>query len=226
MSDKERDIPPNVPWRTFETYIDGLRAFGPYLPTVIDRDSMQTLSGVTQTGLLNTLRTLKLIDEDGGVRPRLKQLVDATPDRRKSLYQQIIAAEYTFLNGLNLQNATPGQIETAFTSAGAAGDTVRTCIAFFVGMVKAADVPMSPAITKAWRRHARNGSGETISREAHPSMRVETAHLPAGDNGSGGATAKPTYQILYELLDSDMDKNEQEAVWTLLQYVRRKETAR
>jgi hypothetical protein len=225
MTDKERDVPPDVPWRTFETYIDGLRTFGPYLPTVIDRDSMRTLPGVTQTGLLNTLRTLKLIDEDGGVQPRLRQIVNASPAQRRSLYQQIIADEYTFLRGLDLQNSTPAQIETAFNSAGAAGATVRRCIAFFVGMVNAAGVPISPAITKAWRRHATNSRRHIISREVDRSMPVDAAHLPTIDNG-GGTIAKPTFQILYELLDSDMDKNEQEAVWTLLQYVRRKETVK
>ena len=224
MPGNDRNIPPNVPWRTFEAYIEGLKAFGAYMPSVIDRNSMRTLSGVTQTRLLDALQTLKLIDEHGGVRPRLKQIVEATPDQRKSLYQQIIVAEYTFLRGLNLQDSTPTQVEVAFKSAGAAGDTVRQCIAFFVGMVKAADIPISPAITKAWRRHARDSAPKTISREVHPTMSAQTAHLAPKDHGSG--TAKPTYQILYELLDSDMDKNEQEAVWTLLQYVRRKEAAR
>jgi hypothetical protein len=223
--DRQRLLPPYVPWRTFETYIDSLKAFGSSLPNVIDRDSMRTFSGATQSWLLGALRSLKMVDEKGVPRPRLKQIVDASPEDRKGLYRQVIEAEYKFLDGINLQGATPRQIDAAFESTGATGDTVRKCIGFFVGMAKAADIPLSPLIEKARRRQAKpaNGAGKpkrAVADQKPPTPHVQTNVRPLATENT---TAKPAYQVLYELLDPEMDEAEQSAVWTLLRYVKRKE---
>ena len=94
---KKRGVPPYIPWRTLENYLGGLRDFGASLPNVIDRDSMRTYSGATQSGLLSALRSLNMIDERGVPRPRLAQMVQASPDDRKPLYKQLVDAEYGFL---------------------------------------------------------------------------------------------------------------------------------
>jgi hypothetical protein len=159
-------------------------------------------------------------------RPRLKQIVDASPEQRKSLYKQIITAEYKFLDGINLQGATPKQIESAFETTGASGDTVRKCIAFFISMAKAADVPLSPLIEKARRRPAKNGNGAARpkvrrAQAASPSSPKPPTHTPPP---ATLAAPKPAFQVLYELLDPEMDKSEQEAVWTLLRWLKRKES--
>lgn len=219
-----RPVPPYVPWRSFETYIDGLQAFGPAMPNVIDRDSMRTFSGSTQAWLLSALRSLNMIDEHGIPRPRLKQLVAATPDQRKSLYKQIIDAEYKFLSDINLQGATPKQIDAAFESTGATGDTVRKCIAFFVGMAKAADIPLSPLIEKVRRRPSSNGQKKKPKPAPTPQHRNPNdgtvQHVPYTP-----PVERPVFQVLYDLLDPGMTQAEQEAVWTLLQYLKKREAA-
>ena len=225
MSDKERQrpVPPYLPWKTFENYIDGLKVFGDHLPNVIDRDSMRNLSGAMQSWLLSGLRSLNMIDENGSPNPRLKQIVQATPDARKALYKQVIEAEYKFLNGINLQGATPKQIEAAFETTGATGDTVRKCIVFFVGLAKAADIKLSPLIQKVRRRPAKvNGAGkkDATPKDAPPPA-PPTPPTPQSGFPSLHAQAKPPFQVLYELLDPDMTPEEQNAIWTLLRYLKK-----
>jgi hypothetical protein len=139
---------------------------------VIDRDSMRTLSGAMQSWLLTALRSLNMIDDDGIPRPRLQQIVHATPDERKHLLKQVIDAEYPFLRDINLRGATPKQIEAAFETTGATGDTVRKCIAFFIGIAKAADVPLSSLIVKA-RRQAKPSNGTAKLKK--PSAKAQPA---------------------------------------------------
>lgn len=184
MAEKEaRSIPPYVPWRTFENYLDGLKAFGPHLPNVIDRDSMRTLSGAMQSWLLTALRSLNMIDDDGIPRPRLQQIVHATPDERKPLLKQVIDAEYPFLRDINLRGATPKQIEAAFETTGATGDTVRKCIAFFIGIAKAADIPLSSLIVKARRQtKPSNGATKTKKSTAKQSGSWNTDDMENGDD--------------------------------------------
>jgi hypothetical protein len=99
-----------------------------------------------------------MIDEKGAPRPRLMQIVQASPDDRKPLYRQLIEAEYRFLEGIELRGATQRQLVKAFESTGATGDTVRKCMAFFIGMAKAADLQLSPLIQKATRRSSKRGN--------------------------------------------------------------------
>jgi hypothetical protein len=185
--ERKRQIPPYVPWRTFETYLDGLKAFGPDLPNVIDRDSMRTFSGAMQSWLLNALRSLNMIDDNGVPRPRLKQIVHATPESRKAMYKQVLEAEYRFLDGINLRAATPKQIEAAFETTGATGDTIRKCMVFFVGLAKAAEVPLSPLIMKVRRRPSRSNGGNPKPKRGPIPSSAHNLFPPAG-----GETTEPT----------------------------------
>jgi hypothetical protein len=184
-------VPPYVPWRTFETYIDGLKALGPQLPNVIDRDSMRTFSGATQSQILSSLRWLDAIDDGGVPKQWLKQVVHAgSAQERKHLYDQIVKSRYSFLNGINLQGATPKQIETAFEAAGASGDTVRKSISFFIGLAKAAGVPLSPLIEKT-RRRPTNGGAKPKKRAATPvSYRVSAQPQYQADQQKPAAAMK------------------------------------
>lgn len=184
MTEKQ-SIPPYVPWRTFESYLDGLREFGTALPNVIDRDSMRTYSGATQSWLLSALRSLKMIDEKGAPRPRLMEIVQASPDDRKPLYRQLIEAEYRCLDGIDLRGATQRQLTRAFESTGATGDTVRKCMAFFIGMARAADLQLSPLIQKATRRPNKRGNGNKQKARKKPAE--DAPPPPEPDHASDGA---------------------------------------
>jgi hypothetical protein len=216
---EEKKILPYVPWRTFEGYLDGLKAFGPDLPNVIDRDSMRTYSGAMQSWLLNALRSLNMIDENGVPRPRLKQIVHASAEGRKPMYRQLLEAEYDFVRQINLQGATPKQLEQAFLSTGATGDTVFKCMGFFVGLAKASGMPLSPLILKI-RRPPRNGGAATKPKKTSV---IETARISDTVRAQmePNANPKPTFQVLYDLLSPDMSKDEEAAIWTLLRYLKK-----
>ncbi len=224
--ERSRPIPPYVPWRTLETYFDGLKAFGPELPNVIDRDSMRTFSGAMQSWLLSALRSLNMIDDAGVPKPRLKQIVHASPEERQPMYRQVIEAEYQFLRGINLQGATPKQIEMAFESTGATGDTIRKCIAFFVGMAKAANLPLSHMlITKLRRKPSGNGASGAKGKKPKPASgggAVTKRRSGEADPGTP-AEPKPTFEVLYDLLSPDMGKEEEAAIWTLIRYLKKRE---
>lgn len=177
---EKQNLPPYVPWRTFVNYLDGLREFGPSLPNVIDRDSMRSYSGATQSWLLSALRSLNMIDAKGVPRPRLTQIVHASPDDRQPLYRQLIDAEYGFLKEIDLRGATQRQLADAFESTGATGDTVRKCMLFFIGMAKAAGLPLSPLIQKASRRTSKGGNGS----KAKPKGRAPKNAAPRTDQPS------------------------------------------
>lgn len=223
MAEQKRQLPPYVPWRTFETYLDALKAFGPTLPNVIDRDSMRTFSGATQTWLLHALRSLNFIDDGGVPKPRLNQIVHANADERKPMYRQVLEAEYPFIKGVNMQGVTPKQLEGAFEEAGATGDTVRKCMSFFVGMAKAADLPLSALVLKVRRRTTpRNGTTKPRAKKITEGMRIsDSIQAQLVEQGT-----KPTFQTLYELLSPDMSKDEEAAIWTLIRYVKKKEGTR
>lgn len=209
-----RPIPPYIPPRTFFGYLDSLKAFGPSLPLVIDRDSMRSYSGTMQSWLLNAMRYLNMIDENGTPKPRLAQIVHAAPATRKALLQQVIAAEYSFLKHLDLKLVTQRQIEKEFEATGAQGDTVRKCVSFFLGLAKEAELPLSPYLEKKKRRGGARGQ----------------RRMPA--NGNGGKTTVPLpvfepvvtkskSQMLLDILDPQkMSDAEQNAVWTLLKYLK------
>ena len=180
----KKSLPPYVPWRSLENYLDGLRDFGSSLPNVIDRDSMRTHSWAAQSALLSALRSLNMIDERGVPRPRLAQIVHASPDERTPLYKQLIDAEYRFLEGIDLRGATQRQLAQAFESAGATGDTVRKCMQFFIGLAKAAELPLSPFIQKATRRSRGAGNGKPKTKAKPP--KVATPPDPPATRDAGG----------------------------------------
>lgn len=196
MSEKQ-SIPPYVPWRTFENYLDSLREFGTSLPNVIDRDSMQTYSGATQSWLLSALRSLNMIDEKGVPRPRLTQIVQASPDDRKPLYRQLIEAEYLFLKEIDLRGATQRQLAGAFESTGATGDTVRKCMLFFIGMAKAAELPLSPLIQKAGRRPSKGGNGNRAKPRAKTPQDPPPPSPPPGANGAGNGGVPQGFERMH-----------------------------
>jgi hypothetical protein len=202
MTDQEaqRNVPPYAPWRTFETYLDGLKSFGSHGPNVIDRDTMRTFSGAMQSALMSALRSLRLMDDKGVPKARLKAIVHASPEERKALYKDIIATEYPFLSDINLMGATPRQLEAAFETTGASGDTVRKAMAFFVNLAKAGDVTMSPVLEKVRRRQrASNGARTRKPLRAvsmNPADFVDDDDEASDDPGSGtSSTAMKTIAL-------------------------------
>jgi hypothetical protein len=215
----KRPLPPYLPYRSFTTYLDGLRAFQ---PQVIDRSSMRSFSGAIQSWLLNGLRYLNMIDDNGLPRQRLTQIAKASPEERKPMLRQLIEAEYGFLKdqGVDLGAATPRQLDLAFESMGAQGDTVRKCVAFFLAMAKDAGLHLSPLLAKS---HRRAGSSRTNgqTKRAHLASQTTAPPAPVANTLLPPVSRTPA-ELLLAILDTEaMSDDEQAAVWTLLKYLKK-----
>ncbi len=208
----KKALPPYVPYKTFSTFLDGLKIA---LPAEIDRSVMPTFSGAMQGQLLNSLRYLDLIDEEGLPDLLLHDLVKHKGDEEKSAHRSIIKNAYKFLFGnFNLLTSTPRMLEQAFVSAGAQGDTVRKCVAFFLSYAKANALPMSPhlkaprARATGRRKRGTNGTGTGIGQH--------TPEPPAS------VSEKSMSQLLLDILDlKGMTDIEQQAVWTLIKFLKK-----
>jgi len=158
-------LPPYVPWKTFITFLEGLKQG---VPSRIDRTVMATFSGAYQSQIIAALKYLSLIDESGRPQDALTQLVTSEGKQRNDVLSDIIHDAYgkydTFAD-LDLDSATSGQLEEAFKRAGATGDTVRKCIAFFLAANQYAGLTLSPHFkSPRTRQNGGRRRGRTVRR--------------------------------------------------------------
>lgn len=217
QTERRKQVPPYLPYKTFSNTLAGWLVA---LPGRIDRSVLSSYSGAMQGWVLATLRYFSLIDADGHPVERLQQLVSAEGEERQKLLRVLVDEGYPFLfsHGFDLSTGTAAQLDEKFKDAGANGDTVRRCVAFFMGLAKDAGVPLSPYL-KVTRRKVTNGRKVPVRKQkAQPEPVRTTPPAPV----PGGA-ARPDFQVLYDLLDpADMDETEEQAVWTLLRYLKRR----
>ncbi len=174
-----------------------------------------------QGWVLAALRYFSLIDTDGHPTERLGQLVSAEGEKRKEVLLALVHEGYPLLfsHGFDLSSGTAAQLDEKFKDAGAKGDTVRRCVGFFMGLAKDAGVQLSPYL-KPPRRRATNGRKRVPNRKSKTQSEPEPPPEPPP---SDRPASRPDFQVLYDLLDPEsMDDAEQQAVWTLLMYLKRK----
>jgi hypothetical protein len=214
MGDNDRVIPPPyIPYRTFKGYLDGMKQSG--IPGKIDRSVLRNRSGAEQTMLINALAYLRLISDNGIPMEALGELVNAEgPDRQKVL-RSVLMTRYPFLfsDKINLNNAVPSQLSAAFGEAGVSGDTIRKAVAFFLAAAEDAAIPLSsylkvkPGRAAGSRRRRVGSNGDVLTDPTGP----PPSH-------------KTLFQTLIDILDPDtMDEAEQQAVWTLIRYLKKQE---
>lgn len=147
MADERKPLPPYLPYRTFLTFLDHLRAIG--MPSHIDKSVMTNLSGAMQSWLKSSLRYMQLVDANDVPSVMLNKLAESQGDDRKALLLTLFKQSYAFLDGnIDLKNTTPQKLRTAIVDLGAQGETVEKIMAFMVAMAKDANVPLSTLLTK------------------------------------------------------------------------------
>ena len=108
-----------------------------------------------------------------------------------------------------MTKATPAQINEKFVATGAHGDTLKKCLSFFTALAKDAGVTL-PTVLRTRKR--RTGT-KRVNGKDKPPRRVDP---PSAE--------KTAMQMLLESLDPNaMSDDEQQAVWTLLQFVKKQE---
>ncbi len=154
-----KHLPPYISYRTFLNFISRLQQ---QVPARIDRSYWgEMLSGSTGTQLMAALRFLSLIDSNGKPSSRLKLLASAKGEQQTELFREITSEAYGFIlqSSLDLQNATYAQLEEVFYNTfQITPDVCRKCIKFFISLAADAHIPLSPFMTKRFRRiQANNG---------------------------------------------------------------------
>ena len=149
MADNEeskKNIPPYISYKTLIGFIDKMKVA---MPSRIDRSLMGTMSGTMQAQLTNSLRFLNLITPNDLPTEKLTRLVNSEDNERQKVLREILKASYLFLfDNFDLQHATTHQLQERFIDAGASGDTVRKCMAFFMTAAKDSGIILSPHISR------------------------------------------------------------------------------
>lgn len=168
MNEKEstkKAIPPYVPYKTFINFLDNLRQG---IPQRIDRSipPFKSMSGALQGQVRLALEYLKLIADSGETTEELKRLVYAEEGiEREQALKDILIPAYPFIfeEGLDFERATQRQLEERFAQAGATGDTLRKCVAFFQYAARGAGIKLSPHFKKV--RGPRSGAAKPRRKE-------------------------------------------------------------
>jgi hypothetical protein len=161
-------VPPYLSFKTFKNFIDSLKAG---IPTRIDRTILSSMSGAVRSQLMAALRYLGLVTPHSVTTEKLAALVNSEGVEFSRALAITLKEGYPFLfHDFDLLRATTGQMEEAFRKAGASGETIRKCVAFFLSAAKAASLPVSPhiktsSVSRAPSNKAKrviNGAPETV----------------------------------------------------------------
>jgi hypothetical protein len=218
--------PPYISYKTFKNFLDSFES-SEQIPSHIDRSVLPTsMSGGNQVGVIATLRFFNLISENGAPHADFYEYVDAQEEGKKRVLRRILSEGYSFLmNGLDIERATTKQVIDKFKEVGVSGDTVRKAIVFFLFAAKDAELKISSHIKPYMGSRINKGvkqRGRTTSRGDDDSQE------DFEDNADESRVEKPQpdktpYQVLIDILSPDMEEDEQQAVWTLIRYLKRQE---
>jgi hypothetical protein len=171
------------PYLTYATWQKLLEALQKHTPSQLDRSYFDEFAFSTSTALTirGTLLFLNLID--GGDKPNktFTKLIESDGENRKPILKEIIQVAYQpILEGLDLDNATSGQLQERFRKHGAEGNIGRKCLSFFLALAKDADMILSPGLL----RKSRVGAPRKASPRSSSSRRTrEVALATAQEQG-------------------------------------------
>jgi hypothetical protein len=175
---RKKNLPPYLPYKTMRSFLDSLRQG---VPGRIDKSIMRNMSGGTQSAMLQSLRFLRLIDENGTPTEQLRRLARAEGNERASVMRDVLTSAYGFLfnGGIDLSNATWQQLEEEFRRTGISGDTIRKAALFFLGAARDGEIELS--------RHIAERKAQAPPR-ARPFRAQQRGRVGGGKtNGAGAA---------------------------------------
>ena len=208
--------PPYLPYKTLANTLAG---WSVGIPGRIDRSLFRSFSGAMQSWLISTLKYFHLIDGAGSPTSRLERLVASEGPERQKVFAEMVKQGYQFVfaNNLDLSKATAGQIQDRFKDTGLQGDTIRKATALFMALAKEAGMPLSPYL-KLPRQRRGNGVAKTVPRRKADESPVP----PVTPSSPVDQPSKTPVQMLIDMLNIEgMDDAEQQAVWTLIRYLKK-----
>ena len=230
MADQEQDaggngVSPYIAFQSVKTFIQNLKPHK--LPNRIDRSLLQNFAGTVQGQLIATLRFFDLIDAKGIPTEALERLHQAyDTDQWPVVLGDVLRKSYPAIFEIGLASASPGQFNEAFRNAfGGAEAVQRKSRTFFLNATRDAQIEISGLITKNKKPRSAAAAGRRRLPRAAKVIASNPEPPPPPRASNGGVPPKPptAYELLAVLDMSDMEPTEQTAVWTLIQYLKRKE---
>lgn len=185
----ENRAPTYVSYSTFTTMIDWLKGMDK-LPSRIDRSLWASkFSGSNGAQLVGGMRFLGLLNGDTP-EPRLRELVRAGKDERKTLLEAMLREAYgdDIVDGL--ATMTPSLLDDKLAALGTTTATHRKAVSFFVNAVKATDVAIPGIIAKRARnRRAGAGRKTPAAQKKNNDPGTPKIDTPADEGTDGETTA-------------------------------------
>jgi len=168
-------IPPYVPYRTFQTFLEFLLEEG--IPGRIDKTVWgPRFSGSSGTQLMTALKVLELVDSEAHPDDKLDRLVHAEGEERRALLRDILEGFYKPVFELDLSRASKGQFRDAFRRFGTKEGVLTKCEAFFIRAAQAAGIKLSQRILAGRHGAGRlRNSGTSVRSRAVAAQPVNTA---------------------------------------------------
>lgn len=143
-------LPVYVSFEAFKKALDWLKQDG--LPQRFDESvwRRQVGSASYSAQMMAAFRFLGLVDSNQAPTETLEQLVFGSKSR-PAILADVLRQQYPPLFQLDLESATPRQVEDALASLGVHGHTLRKAITFFVHACDFAEIHLSAFLTKPSR---------------------------------------------------------------------------
>lgn len=230
MTEPTKRSPPYIGFGAFTGFLNQLRDTS--VPSRIDRSVLGNASGGMAYGILSSLKFLKLIDDRGAPTPAFKALVKAQDSERPEHLKIMLENGFTelFNSGIDLESASSGQFDEVLRSSyDIRGSTVDKVAIFFLGAAKQAGISVSHQLEKR----------KPVGSIGPKRLRLKR-DVPQNENGTGQAnpsqgeqpalpaqTQNDPVTTLVGIIDmAEMSDQEQEAVWILIRYLKKREAAR
>jgi hypothetical protein len=216
---------PYVSYATWETFISDLRENG--IPSRIDRSVLKRFAGGTASQLLTSLKAMGLMTENNIPTPELRRLVEAhATERWTEEVSDLTCRVFEPICLLDLTTATPSQFAETFRASFSGGDEVqRKGAAFFFNAAKVAGIEVGARILANKRPNSgprKPRAGKKVKPEGRLSA---TDNQPDPNRERKRDPAKDLAHELVDILEPKMTKEQQDAVWTIVLYLKSKETS-
>src|ERR1035437_1259911 len=144
---KKATVPVYLSFKTFQSAIQSLRNHG--LPNSLDRTAFGSRSGAEQTQILSAFRFLGLSDDNDKTQESLRALVKAQENSTEEKQQiaALLRERYANAFALNLEAATPAQLDKAIGDYGTTGATKARAVRFFIKATEHCGIKLSTRLT-------------------------------------------------------------------------------
>jgi hypothetical protein len=158
MESEKKVSAPYVPWPTFITALDHIKAIGG-VPNEIDYSVFPSLNHQAKSQVLSAFKFLDLIDEGGKPKGDTLSQLALQAEGRKTVMRSIIEKQYPDIVALDFQKITPTALDNALGNSryNISGDTKKKAKTFLLKAAQFAGFSVSPLLTKITRRRREGG---------------------------------------------------------------------